>query len=135
MARVEDEYMDVLQNIEFGIVATYREHPEMSDYDVMRMLDALVDSYKGENIGRAPRDFGLSDLERLCLDAVRRMCERRLGRAVLPSGAPSSADEEMEHKTVDEIILCLKKVLKSVKRRNKDGGRQGYLNFVIQYVK
>jgi hypothetical protein len=37
--------------------------------------------------------------------------------------------------TIDEIILCLKRVLKSVKRWNEDGGRQGYLDFIIQYVK
>ena len=35
--RVEDQYADVLQNIEFGIVTAYKSHPEMSDYDVMRM--------------------------------------------------------------------------------------------------
>ncbi len=134
MARIEDEYADVLQNIEFGIVATYRQHPEMSDYDVMRMLEALMDTYKAEKIGRAPRNFGLSDVEQLCMDAVHRMCVWRLGRTGLPGGAPWSADREMEHSSVDEILLCLKRVLKSTKRWNKDGGRQGYLNFVAQFV-
>jgi hypothetical protein len=34
---VEEHYPDLLQNIEFGIVTAYKSHPEMSDYDVMRM--------------------------------------------------------------------------------------------------
>jgi len=53
----EAQYLDVLQNIEFGIVATYRAHGEISDYDVMRTLEALIDRYTAEKIGRPPRDF------------------------------------------------------------------------------
>ena len=135
MPRVEDQYLDVLQNIESGIVATYREHAEMSDYEVMRMLEALIDRYAAEKIGRPPRDFGLSEVERLLLDAVRRRCEWRLGRGGVPGGLAPSVGMAPEPKTVDEIILCLKRVLKSAKRWHKDGGRQGYLRFVIQYVR
>jgi len=135
MSRVEDEYPDVLQNIEFGIVASYREHPEMSGYDVMRVLEVLIDGYKGEKIRRSPRDVRLSDVERHLLDSVRRMCEWRLGRERLPVGPAGSEDPAPEPTTLDVIVLCLKRVLKSVKFWNKDGGRQGYLNFIIRYVR
>jgi len=130
----EAQYLDVLQNIEFGIVATYRAHGEMSDYDVMRTLEALIDRYTAEKIGRPPRDFGLSDVERLLLDAVGRICEWRLGRGSHPGSPAGSGGMVPEPKTADEIILCLKRVLKSVKRWNKDGGRQGYLRFIVQYM-
>lgn len=106
----------------------------MSDYDVMRMLEALMGIYKAEKMRRAPRNFRLSDVERLCMDAVQSVCEWRLGRAGLPGGVPWSTDQEMEHSSVDEILLCLTRVLKSAKRWNKDGGRQGYLNFGAQFV-
>jgi hypothetical protein len=135
MSGVEDQYQDVLQNIEFGIVASYREQPEMSDYDVMRVLEVLIDGYKGEKIGRPPRDVRLSDVERPLLDSVRRMCEWRLGRERSPVGPAGSENLAPEPTTLDVIVLCLKRVLKSVKFWNKDGGRQGYLNFVIQYVR
>ncbi len=48
------------------------------------------------------------------------------------SGLPF--EEGPDSKTHDEIIACLKRVKKSVQRWNKHGGRQGYLNFVQQYV-
>ncbi len=134
MARVEDQYPDVLQNIEFEIVTTYRRHPEMSDYDVMRALEALVDAYGAEKIGRPPRNVGLSDLERTLLEKLRRICEWRLGRGMLTDDSEQARGTAGEPKTVDEIVLCLKRVLKSVRRWNKEGGRQGYLQFVIQYV-
>jgi len=60
--KVEDEYRDVLQNVEFAIVDTYRDHPGMSDYAVMRALEALIDVYAAEGIGRSPRGFNLSDV-------------------------------------------------------------------------
>ena len=131
MARVEDQYMDVLQNIETAISDTYRDRPDLTDYDVMRVLEALVDDYRGEKIGRPPRPVNLSDRERLLADTMRPMCEWRLGRG------PRAAEPDVPQPppiTPDEIILCLKRLLKSVKFWNKDGGRQGYLSFISQYV-
>ena len=132
--KVEDKYTDVLQNIEFGIVTIYWDHPELSDYGVISMLEALIDSYTAEKIGRSPRHFPLSDVERLLLENVKRMCEWRLGRASLNNDNSKDKEITPEPKSVDEIILCLKRILKSVNRWNKLGGRQGYLNFIIQYV-
>ncbi len=132
--RVEDQYTDVLQNIEFGIVTTYKNYPGMSDSDVMRMLEALIDRYAAEKIGRPPRHFSLSEAEQTLLENVRRMCEWRLGRGTLADSPEKARETAPEPITIDEIVLCLKRVLKSVKRWSKDGGRQSYLNFVAQYV-
>ncbi len=38
----EDNYLDVLQNIEFGIIAVYKQYQDLSDYDVMRALEAIT---------------------------------------------------------------------------------------------
>lgn len=128
MTRVEDQYQDVLQNMEFAIVSTYREHPDMSDYDVLRVIEAVIDAYGAEDIGRAPRDFVLSEVEQVCTDRLRQICDWRLGRAAGPDGPQPKA------KTVDEILLCLKRIVKSVRRWNREGGRQGYLEFVARFV-
>ncbi len=70
------------------------------------------------------------------MENARRMCEWRLGRGSVtdePQKAKEIAPDEA--KSVDEILLCLKRILKSVKKWNRDGGRQGYLNFIVQYVR
>ena len=131
----EDQYMDVLQNIEFGIVTIYKNHPEMADSNVMRMLEALTDQYAAEKIGRPHRHFSLSVMEQALLENVRRMCEWRLGRDTLRDSPEKAKKIAPEPITIDEIVLCLKRIHKSVKKWNKEGGRQGYLQFVIQYVK
>ena len=133
---MEDKYLEVLQNIEFAIVETYREYPDISDYNVMNALEALIDAYRGEQIGRPPRDLQLSARESRLLDGVRTMCEWRLGREEPEFAKPLPPEgPRPEPIPVEEILRCLRKILKSVNRWNKEGGSQGYLNFIIQYIR
>jgi len=132
--KVEDQHTDVLQNIEFGIVITYKDNPEIADSNIMRMLEALIDNYAAEKIGRQPRHFPLSKVEQALLENVRRMCEWRLGRSTLTDALGKARKMVPKPITTDEIVLCLKRILKSVKRWNEDGGRRGYLDFITQYV-
>jgi hypothetical protein len=132
---MEDKYLDVLQNIEFAIVATYRRHPRMTDYEVMRVLEAMIDSYKAETVGRAPREFAPSEMEAELYQAVRDMCQWRLGRGGGPAKETEKDGPETPPVTVDTIVLCLKQILRSVVKSNKTGGRTGYLDFIVQYVR
>ena len=59
----EEHYEDVLQNIEFSIVSVYRDHPQMVDHTAMRALEALIDHYVAQKIGRPPKRFALEALE------------------------------------------------------------------------
>lgn len=70
-----EKYIDVLQNIEFGIVQIYREHSDLLDYDVMHALEALIDYYVAQKIDRNPRYFPLSDRAVLVFDSVKNVCE------------------------------------------------------------
>ncbi len=132
---VEEEYPDVLQNIEFAIVWTYHNHPEMVDAHVIRALEAVIASYRAETAGRTAEAFSASPLEAELYQAIRTMCEWRLGRIReedLEADVPGPAPEPI---TVEEIMLCLKRILKSVNGWNKSGGRRGYLSFIVQYVR
>ncbi|MFH0992401.1 MAG: hypothetical protein V1799_20565 [bacterium] len=127
----EDKHLDVLQNIEFAIVSVYHEHNDLNDYEVMKALDALIDHYRLESHGHTSKENHLPPNETLVIQRVQEMCEHRLGRKDLgrmkmdPSGV----------KTVEEILSCLRKIRKSVDRWNKQGGKQGYLRFVKEFVK
>lgn len=131
---IEEEYLDVLQNIEFAIVATYRKYPGMTDYEVMRVLEAAADSYRAEMRGHTPPDVSPSEMEADLYEAVHSMCEWRLGRGGTDDAADKRGPAPRPIRT-DEIILCLKKILKSVNRWNRSGGRTGYLDFIVQYVR
>ena len=134
MSEFTDKYLDVLQNFEFAIVTTYKQRPEMTDYDVMRILEALIDGYQAETIGRPPRYTPITDVEIDLRGILHRMCEWRLGRIQLSKDESMNELKEADPKTVDEIIACLKKIHNSARKWNKSGGRRGYLDFVVKYI-
>jgi hypothetical protein len=133
--RVEEQYPDVCQNIEFGIVMAYRDCPGLADANVMRALEALIDAYVAEKIGRPPRTTGLSKDEELILGNMRSMCEWRLGRKPLTRGNEGEEFSPSQPQTVDVILLCLKRILKSVKKWNREYGMRGYLSFIVRFVR
>lgn len=130
--RIEEEHPDVLQNIEFAVATLYRKHSDMTDYSVMRTLEALIDFYSAERAGRKPKPAVNSALESTLFDHTRTMCEWRLGRRPL-----NDQDKPEPPATIDldTLIACLKRLQKSVNKWNKHGGRQGYLQFMSQFVK
>jgi hypothetical protein len=132
---IEDEYMDVLQNIEFGIVSAYRSDANVSDYDVLDALEALISHYYSERINRPPRNFRLDQRAQAVYDSAKAMCEMRLGRGGLEDKKGKLIDTGMEALSIQEIIDCLKRIQSSVKKWSKRYGRQGYLTFVKDYVK
>ena len=126
----EEQYEDVLQNIEFGIVSVYRDHPQMVDHTAMRALEALIDHYVAQKIGRPPKRFALEVLETVTFDRMKAMCDWRLGIEPGPNN-----EIRVNPLTVDEILQCLKRILKSAHHWNKQNGRRGYLDFVAKYVR
>ncbi len=106
----EDKYLDTLQNIEFGIITVYKQYQDLSDYDVMRALESIIDHYIAEKLGRLPRQFSLSDREGLICKNVKQMCEWRLGRTSIVVGENNQEEISInDSKTIDEIIDCLRK--------------------------
>jgi hypothetical protein len=124
-----EKYQDVLQNIEFAIVSIYRENLEMTDYAVMRSLEAIINHYSAEKTGKRPRNYSLDETEKEIFRQVQSVCVWRLGR---PSSFGMLGITPI---SLDEIIQCLKRILKSVEKWNKHEGIQGYLRFVSQYVR
>ncbi|HEU4456481.1 MAG TPA: hypothetical protein VFR81_25665, partial [Longimicrobium sp.] len=124
-------YADVLQSIELAIVEFHRDYPELLDYDVEGSLDVLIAGYTADLRERKFATPQLSELRKKLMHDLLLICEWRLGRASLlgendPAGRIVS---------VEEIVACLDRIRKSVRKWTKEGGRQGYLRFIRQYVK
>jgi len=130
----EEKYEDVLQNIEFALVQVYREHKEMTDWEARDAVNALIRTYKAELRGRTAPSLQLKPLVQKAYDSVQGMCEWRLGREHMVDENKQPVDLEMKPQTVDEIIACLQRVLRSIELWQKEGGRRGYFNFVSQFV-
>jgi hypothetical protein len=107
MMRASRDHLDILQNIEFMLVETHREHPEIDDRDVRDALRAALN-------GTGSESFQVTVLI-LALTAVR---------------------ENRDDVSDDVWRKCLRVVEESVERHSTFRlGETSYLDFAAKYVK
>jgi hypothetical protein len=132
---VEQDYLDVLQNIEFAIVSVHQRQPALVDFDVDAALNALIAHYQAKALNRPARQTNLNERAKQVYEMVQAMCDWRLGDETLLSADMKRRGPRPEPVTTDVIVAYLKRIRKSVEKWNKQGGRQGYLTFVEQFVR
>jgi hypothetical protein len=130
---MEEEYLDVLKNIEMAILSIYRQQPELTDYNVDSALESLGRTYQREKTGGAAI-LPKNNLAMQVYGAVKTMCEWRMGRANLvdEEGQPMNAGDKSL--SINEILACLKKIRKSVNYWNKESGTRGYLGYISRFL-
>lgn len=129
----EEQYLDILQNIEAAILSVYRELPDLVDLQVDTAIEALIRAYQAEGTGRQAMD-PRSDSARAVYVAVRRVTEWRLGR----QGYANDEQKDVYIQapiSIPETMDCLKRIRKSIRLWNKQNGRQGYLNYIDMFIK
>jgi hypothetical protein len=132
--KVEEQYFDVLQNIETAIVTAYEDEPRLLDLDVTDALDVLIRNYALEEQGVSARTSRLSGPAQRVHDVAKRMCEWRLGRQPLNTADPADGRPATGELSVAGLVLCLKRIRKSVRLWTERGGRQGYLDYIRQFL-
>src|SRR6185295_12396749 len=123
--RVEEEYADVLQNIESAIVTVFSRSSGIVDRDVVAAVEALINGYVRERPGRVAPAVGPPGRARVVYEQCRRICEWRLGRQPLNENESPEDDPRPGELSVSELILCLKRLRKSVRLWHARGGAQG----------
>lgn len=123
-----DDYQDVLQNIESAVVRLWRRHKEMTNYTVMRAYEAAIAFYNAQAREQTPKPANLTGLDAELFKAVQEMCEFRLGRVKL------SDQPEITPIPLEDLVACLRKLRKSVDFWTEQGGRQGYLKYIENFL-
>jgi hypothetical protein len=131
---VEEEYPDLLQNIEFVIIGVFRRDPMLVDFDVENGVNGLIAKYQAQTQNHEPRLPRLNERAKQVYDSVETICEWRLGREVRLSAEMKDMVPQLAPVSMDVIVACLKRIRKSIQRWNKEGGRQGYLTFIQRFV-
>ncbi len=127
---MDDRNLDVLQNLEFAVVEVWRKHPDMTDYVAQRAYEAAFELYRAEARGHSPKPPSLSGLDQITFDALKDVCELRLGRGESLLGAAQS----LPAVPVPVLVDCLRELRRSVERHTKLEGRQGYLKFIDAFL-
>lgn len=141
---IEEKYVDVLHNIEMGIVSVYRENESMTDWDALRGLETVLKYYQSKVKDREPKFISLNPLAQTTYERVLEICEMTLGNrpiivevnekllGLLP--VKKRKEISADPKTKEEVIICLRRVLDSIHFWTKEAGRQGYLMYIDQFL-
>jgi hypothetical protein len=130
MKEFREMHLDVLQNIEFGIVAVYRVEPSLLDIDAKDAVEALIRHYHAEEEQRMPPKMMLAERAERVFRSVQPFCEWRLGRSTFPG----ETAVEASGMPVSDLVKCLREIQKSISFWSRQGGRKAYLDFVVQYM-
>jgi len=133
MEKFEDQYLDVLHNIETALTQMYEERAEMTDWEARDAVNGLMRVYKAEQRGRAAPTLKLNPVAQIAFANLKMICDFRLGRATILT--EDGTAPTLQPKTLDEMIACLQRILRSIELWQKDGGRRGYYNFTSQFLK
>ncbi|MBI1742665.1 hypothetical protein HYR54_06315 [Candidatus Acetothermia bacterium] len=106
VAGQEEEYYSLLMSIESAISAYYREQPQLTDRDVIQVLQGLL---------RDPATPYAGGLRR----RIQQYLQFTLSTVEYNQGA---------------VLSCLKYVLRSVKLHHSLEGPTGYLDFIVDFV-
>jgi len=97
---------------------------------VLIAIESLIHlQAQGKSISSRPT----RGLSQQVASSVQQMCEWRLGRVTLPDAQDPPVAEVLTPQTPNEIVDCLKRIQSSIRLWTK-GGRQGYLNFVSEFL-
>ena len=130
-----EQHLDVLQNLEFALVEAYDRNPNLTDTGAIYAIETLIKVYTGELRGR---EIALPELKPEELDAytvAKAMCDFRLGRTPVEDESGEKVDASLDLLTLEEVVACLKRVLKSINTWYKRGGRRGYYEYVRQFIR
>ncbi len=130
--KLEEEYEDVLQNMEASIIALYRQNPDLIDLEVSAAIEWLSRIYSAEAQGKTSKPRPIRGTSKTVADIVQQICEFHLGRK--PLTTPEGELANSTPLTPDIIAACLKHIQNSIEFWNKERGRQGYLDFVRQFI-
>ena len=124
---VVNDFLDILQNIEAAIIATYKAHPEISDKDVLLATERLIGSYTRERKKLPALPVSLPKNSMLMYEAMKGACEFRLTRESL-----NAVDDEVVGYRIPVRLLipCLDRLEKSMQMWHKRDGFRGYLAFI-----
>ena len=115
----DDEYLDVCQNIEFGLMKEYENNPDLTDMTCIFALEHAKIAIK--------KQFGFASNEKVTdLEEVRGIIDwcvtLGLGRV-----------KENQDLPLKEYVKRIEKVKKSVKRHSKFGAR-AYYEFIKKFT-
>lgn len=126
-------YEELLYSMERTIYDVYSSHKSLIDLEVIIIFDCLIQDYRKLEMGsEAPKVHHFAEPMHSLYSSLRFLCNTLLEKCTMVF----ERSEQSETKPLDisEVIGCLMKLRSSARVWNKLNGRQGYLEFIGNYL-
>ncbi len=124
---VLNQHLDILQNIEATAIAFCRENPVLKDAHILAVYEKLLSLFDRRKRKLPELPVALPPISMSLFLELKTVCETRIAGS--PSEMPGAVNVPP-----GVMVLCLKKLVDSVKRWTKEGGVKGYIQFVEKYL-
>jgi len=129
-----ENHEETLKEIETVVITLYRRNPELSDWNVDLVYQALQRIYKAEVDGHPAPPAKLSLIEQELYDSLKPVCNAWIvGRPAAKQPLLKKIVAPETPKTRQDILNCLRTLRTSLKLWDKNFGRFGYLKYIDQF--
>lgn len=130
---MKDEDLPALRELEVSILRIWDDHDEMNDYTAGRAYEAAYKFYRTVSRGGQPAPTPLTGLDLETYKAVHAVCEKLVTAGADPfKSMPKDANTKPI--TAEKLVELLRELGRSVERHTKMDGRQGYLQFLSEFI-
>jgi len=143
--KFETENANTLLDLETTIVSIDSISDDLTDLEVIDVLNYLIRAYTAKGNGPSAPFVRLSPLKRGLADAITGVADYLVapvdletdsdGEMPQPSDVLITNDLTTTPVTLDVLIACIQRIRQSAKHWNATHGRRGYLDFVGEFVR
>jgi hypothetical protein len=126
------ELADVLYHLELTVLRVWTQDRSLIDLEVADVFDALARRYALEERGQPSKPLRLTPKAERLYEALLEVSEAQLGRRNRPeekTGFPFRTDVHPS-----ELRTAFKRLSRSVATWSERGGRQGYLEYISEFL-
>ncbi|HEY9828811.1 MAG TPA: hypothetical protein V6D19_25610 [Stenomitos sp.] len=132
--KLSEDQIHFVYNFERMIVDKYQEIPDLLDVQIETAIDHLIRVYNAEAQERDTPKKTIRGMASEIAPQLQAICELHLGRAKIEDIEGKSVDIKITKLTAQEVVDSLKQINSSIKVWTKQKGRQGYLNYVTDFI-
>ncbi len=131
--RVEEEFENVMINIEIQVITVSNEYPELSDAGVERVYNALLSKYKAIGRGKEPKEPSFrSEAEQELFALIDTVSDLFTG--VDKESELADVFEGQDEVSAENMAAIFKRLRKSLRTWTKQGGSKGYIYYIAQFL-
>lgn len=131
---IEEEFENLMLNIEIQVVSISGQHPNLHDASVDRVYNAFLSRYKALSKGKEARKPSLKSVEEELYLLIEGICDFFTGDSEYFGEGKFLVELDAEKASYENMVAIFKRLRKSLRTWTKRGGSKGYIYYITQFL-